>query len=71
MRAYIVYYIKLDLVAFPRVLNPKEKPLCVSIGVYVVLHQQVVLLVRHFLGQIEVTTFKPRLKQQCFVKWIL
>ena len=39
--------------------------------VYVVLHEQIVLLLRDFLGQIEITTFKSRFKQKSSVFLVL
>jgi len=50
----VVQNIELDCLPGSGVLNPKKKPLGVTLSVHIVLHQQIVLGVRHLLGQIQV-----------------
>ncbi len=68
--------IKPDRNSFPRIWNPKEKPLRVPIRIDVILQHQVILFVRHFHRGKQVARLKPRLKQHCnvlrsiqFIKW--
>ncbi len=46
----VVHDVELYTVPFPSVLNSKVKPLGVTFGIDVILHQAVVLEVRHFLS---------------------
>ena len=71
-----INYIKPNRYSFPRIWNPKEKPLRVPIRIDVILQHQVVLFVRHFHRGKQVARLKPRLKQHCnvlrsiqFIKW--
>jgi hypothetical protein len=46
----VVHDVKLYTVALPSVLNSKVKPLRVTLGVNVILHQAVVFEVRYLLS---------------------
>ena len=51
----VIQNIELDCMPGSSVLHPEKKPLGVTLSVHIVLHEQVVLGVRHLLGQIQVT----------------
>ena len=47
---FTVLYVEFDCMVFSSIGNPKEKPLCVAFRIGVILHDQVVFLVRYLLG---------------------
>lgn len=63
----VVHDVELDRLAFPRVLGLEEEPLGVAAGVDVVLHQQIILIVRNLLRQVQVTALKLGLEQERLV----
>lgn len=46
----VVHYVELYTVALPSVLNSKVKPLRVTLGVNIILHQAVVFEIRYLLS---------------------
>lgn len=62
-----VNYIKPNRYSFPRIWNPKEKPLRMSIRINIILKHQIILFIRHFHRRKQVSGLKPRLKQHCNV----
>ena len=63
----VVQYVEFHFVVSLRILYSKKEPLRVALCVHVILHQKVVFCVRNFLSQIEISTFKARLKHQSFI----
>lgn len=54
--------VELDSVVFLCVLDSEEKPLSMSFCVQIILKNQVVLIIRYFSSDIQVTTLKSRFK---------
>ena len=59
-----VHDVELDGASFARVFDLEEEPLRMPARVDVVLHQAVVLSVRHLLGKVQVATFEARLEKE-------
>ncbi len=63
----LVQDVEFHFLPFESVGHIEEEPLWVTIGVYVILQKQVVLLVRYFRHQGQVAAFEPRLEHQSLV----
>lgn len=70
VRLAVVDDIELDRAPLSGVLNSKVEPLCMALGVDVILHQHVILTIRDLLSKEEVSALEPRLKQQCVAAWV-
>ena len=67
----VVQQVEADFGLCPRVLNLEEEPLGVSLGIDIVGHEQVVLHIRDFLGQVQVAALEPGFKYQRLVVFAL
>lgn len=65
-----VVYVELNGHALGSILHLEKEPLRVPIGVDVVLHQQVVFVVRDFLRQVEVARLEFGFEEQRLVGWV-
>ena len=61
---WVVQNVEFNTEALASILYSKEKPLCVSFRINIVLHETVVLLIRDFLRKEQITWFKAGLKLQ-------
>ena len=53
-----VHYIESNCQVFPCVLYLVVEPLSMSVGINIILHKQIILIIRHFLRKIKITTLK-------------
>ncbi len=62
MWTYIVDNIKFVLLPFSPILNTEIKPLSVSFGINIILHQQIIFVFRSLEREKQISALKPWLK---------
>lgn len=62
-----VQYIEFDFITFSSIAYSKEKPLCMSICIDVILKYQIIFEISNFYYCEKIAWFKSRLKYQCFI----